>query len=49
MSSGEVLYKHVEELSEGDMPARIAANGLRMAWLKERQEDRWFGREEGYL
>ena len=47
MSDGEVLYKHLEDLSEGDVPARIAANRLRMAWLKERQEDRWFGRETG--
>jgi hypothetical protein len=47
MSDGEVLYKHLEELSEEDVPARIAANRLRMAWLKERQEDRWFGRETG--
>jgi hypothetical protein len=49
MSNGEVLYKHVEELSEGDMPARIAANRLRTTWIKERQEDRWFGRGVGSL
>ena len=48
MSSGKVFYKHVEELSEGDMPARIAANRLRTTWLKERQ-DRWLGREWSYL
>ena len=47
MRDGEVFYKHLEELSEGEMPARIAATRLRTAWLKERQEDRWFGRETG--
>jgi hypothetical protein len=47
MSDGEVFYKHLEELSEGDMPTRIAATRLRRAWLKERQEGRWFGRETG--
>ena len=43
MSSGKVSYKHIEELSEGDMPARAAANRLRTTWLKDRQEDRWYG------
>lgn len=38
MSSGKVFYKNVEELSEEDMPARVAANRLRTAWLKERQD-----------
>jgi hypothetical protein len=47
MSNGEVYYKHIDELSEGDMSARIAANRLRTTWLKERQENRWFGREVG--
>ncbi len=47
MSNGEVFYKHLEDLSEGDMPARIAATNSRTAWLKERQEGRWFGRETG--
>jgi len=45
MSDGEVFYKHLEDLSEGDVPARIAATSSRTAWLKERQEDRYFGRE----
>lgn len=44
MRNGEVFYKQIEELSEGDMAARNAANRLRTTWLKERQEDRWFGR-----
>jgi nucleotidyltransferase/DNA polymerase involved in DNA repair len=48
MSSGKVFYKHVEALSEGDMPARIAANRLRTTWLKERQV-RWLGRGWDYL
>ena len=47
MHDGEVFYKHLEALSEEDMPARIAANRLRTTWLKERQEDRWFGHETG--
>jgi hypothetical protein len=47
MSDGEVFYKHLEGLSEGDVPARIAATSSRTAWLKKRQEDRWFGREIG--
>ena len=47
MSNGEVFYKHLEDLSEGEMPARIAATRLRTAWLKERQEDSWFGRDTG--
>src|SRR5918993_4270514 len=47
MSNGEVFYKHLEDLSLGDVPARIAATSSRTAWLKERQEDRWFGQETG--
>ena len=46
MSGGKVSYKHVEELSEKDMPARVAANRLRTTWLKERQ-DGWLGRMDG--
>ena len=47
MRDGEVFYKHLEDLSEGEMPARIAATRLRRAWLKERQEDRWLARDTG--
>jgi hypothetical protein len=43
MSGGKVSYKHLDELSEKDRPARIAANRLRSTWLKERQ-DGWLGR-----
>ena len=43
MSMGKVSYKHVSELSAKDMPARIAANRLRTAWLKERR-DGWLAR-----
>jgi len=43
MSGGKVSYKHLDELSEKDMPARMAANRLRTTWLKERQ-DGWLGR-----
>src|SRR5215217_8673714 len=39
-SNGKMYYKLVEELTEGDMAARIAANRLREAWLKDRR-DRW--------
>ena len=49
MSEGEVFYKHLEDLSEGDVPARIAAISSRTAWLKERQEERCFGQETGSL
>jgi hypothetical protein len=37
-SNGKTYYKLVEELTEGDMEARIAADRLREAWLKERQD-----------
>ena len=43
MSNGEVFYKCLEDLSEWDVPARIAANSSRKMWLKKRQEARWFG------
>jgi hypothetical protein len=43
MSGGKVSYKHLDELSEKDRPARIAANRLRTTWLKERR-DGWLGR-----
>jgi hypothetical protein len=46
MRNGEVFYKHVERLSEEDMPARIAANRLRTTWLKERQ-DGWLDHGDG--
>lgn len=45
-SNGKVVYKHIEELREEDMPARIAANRLRESWLKERQEV-WFRSGKG--
>ena len=47
MSMGKMTYKHVEELSEKDMPARVAANRLRETWLKERR-DGWRGRGESF-
>src|SRR5215216_4181077 len=43
MKGGKALYKHVDELTSEDMPARVAANRLRMSWLKERR-DGWLGR-----
>lgn len=42
MSGGKTFYKHIEELSEEDMPARRAAERLRTTWLKERR-DGWLG------
>jgi hypothetical protein len=45
-SNGKMYYKLVEELTEGDMAARIAADRLRESWLKARR-DRWLGRTEG--
>ena len=44
-SNGKTAYKHIDELCEQDMPARIAANRLRTTWLKERR-DGWLGRRE---
>jgi hypothetical protein len=38
MSGGKIFYKPLGELSEEDMPARVAANRLRTTWLKERRE-----------
>ena len=46
MSMGKVSYKPLEELSPEDMEARIAANRLRMTWLKERR-DGWLARSPG--
>ena len=40
-SNGKMYYKLVEELTEADMAARIAAARLRESWLKERR-DGWF-------
>ena len=38
MRMGKVSYKHLDELSPEDMPARAAANRLRTTWLKERRD-----------
>src|SRR5918994_1568483 len=37
-SNGKTYYKLLEELTEGDMGARIAADRSREAWLKERRD-----------
>ena len=47
MSSGKVFYKPLDELSQEDIPARVAANRLRTTWLKERNEV-WGGYGGGY-
>jgi hypothetical protein len=46
MRNGRTAYKRVEELREGDMPARAAAERLRTTWLKERR-DGWLARSPG--
>jgi hypothetical protein len=46
MSNGTLTYKRLEELSASDMPARGAANRLRMTWLKERH-DGWLASGRG--
>src|SRR5829696_5976220 len=46
-SNGKTYYKLVEELTEEDMAARIAADRLRETWLKERR-DGWLDYGGGY-
>ncbi|CAA9422565.1 MAG: hypothetical protein AVDCRST_MAG78-1138 [uncultured Rubrobacteraceae bacterium] len=46
MSGGKIFYKHADELSQADRPARIAANRARTVWLKERR-DGWLARGGG--
>ena len=46
MRNGRTAYKRVEELREGDIPARAAADRLRTTWLKERR-DGWLARSPG--
>lgn len=48
MSGGKLFYKHLDELTPEDMPARIAADRLRETWLKKRQ-DGWLAHGEGAL
>jgi hypothetical protein len=43
MSMGKVSYKPLDELCPKDMAGRVAANRLRMTWLKERR-DGWLAR-----
>ncbi len=43
MGGGKVFYKHMDDLSQADCQARIAANRARTAWLKDRR-DGWLGR-----
>ncbi len=33
---GEIFYKHIDDLSRHEMHARIAADRVEVAWLKER-------------
>jgi hypothetical protein len=48
MTNGKLSYKRLEQLSEGDVPGRIAARRLRTTWLKKRG-DGWLGRGDDYL
>ncbi|HET7273334.1 MAG TPA: hypothetical protein VFI90_19865 [Rubrobacter sp.] len=47
-SGGKTIYKNIDDLAPDDMPARIAANRLRTAWLKERS-DEWLAGGENQL
>ncbi|MGI8648905.1 MAG: hypothetical protein ACR2KW_00785 [Rubrobacter sp.] len=38
MIGEKTTYKHIDDLTREDMPARIAANSLRTNWLKERRD-----------
>lgn len=33
---GERYYKHIDALAEGDIPARLEAESVRLAWLTDR-------------
>jgi len=46
MRNGRTAYKRVEDLREGDMPTRAAAERRRTTWLKERR-DGWLARSPG--
>lgn len=46
MSGAKTSYKHIDELTQEDMPARTAANALRTTWLKERR-DGWLANKKG--
>lgn len=48
MSGGKLFYKPLDELSQEDMPARVAAERLRTTWLKKRQ-DGWLAQGKGSL
>lgn len=48
MSGGRLHYKRLDELSQDDMPARVAAERLRTTWLKKRR-DSWLARGWGAL
>jgi hypothetical protein len=48
MTNGKLSYKRLEQLSEGDIPGRVAARRLRTTWLKKRG-DGWLGRGDDYL
>jgi hypothetical protein len=39
-SSGQITYKHIEELSPKDRLARTRAEGARIEWIAERQRRR---------
>lgn len=45
MSGGKVSYKHIDDFTQEDRPARIAANRSRITWLKENR-DGWLNHIE---
>lgn len=46
MSGTNAHFKHIDELTQEDMPARIAARTMRTTWLKERR-DGWLANNKG--
>ncbi len=45
MQGGKVSYKRLDDLTQEDGPARVAASRARTTWLKERR-DGWLGTRE---
>ncbi len=46
MSGTKAHFKHIDELTQEDMPARTAAKTMRTTWLKERR-DGWLANNKG--
>ena len=39
--SGEIIYKHIDELTPEDRTARVRAEGARIEWITQRQARRY--------